>query len=307
MWQSSEDVDQRFGNLASLKYILHMDELINYNKSRWEALAQARVQYTRPFLDITPQNALQSLDRDPLFLESPFANVAGKDVLCLASGGGQQSTIFSLLGANVTVFDLSETQLARDQEAADHFGYALTIEQGDMQDLSRFADNSFDIVWHPYSINFVPDAVAVIRGVSRIIRPDGFYHLQFSNPFWSMEPEEWTPQGYPIKQPYQTGQKLEFADSLWTFTDDKGNEQAVEGPHEFMHTYSMMVNTLIQSGFVILAMEEWPEGDAQADPGSWDHFVTILPPFVTVAAVFEGIEKRPYLPTTNDGGDPCST
>ena len=277
-----------------------MDDLINYNKNRWEALAQARVQYTRPFLDITPENALQSLDRDPLFADSPFANVAGKDVLCLASGGGQQSAIFSLLGAYVTVFDLSETQLSRDQEAADHFGYALTHEQGDMQDLSRFATDSFDIVWHPYSINFVPDAAAVIQGVSRIIRPNGFYHLQFSNPYWTMEPEDWTPQGYPIKQKYQTGQKLEFADSLWTFTDDAGVEHKVEGPHEFMHTYSMMFNTLIQCGFVILGMEEWPNGDAAAEVGSWDHFLTILPPFVTVAAIFEGVTKRPYLSTTTE-------
>ncbi len=264
-----------------------MDKLLKHNKSRWEALAQARIQYSRPFLDITPENALQNLDRDPLFLGSPFAKVAGKDVLCLASGGGQQSAVFSLLGANVTVFDLSETQLARDQEAADHFGYTVKLEQGDMQDLSRFANNSFDIVWQPYSINFVPDAAAVIRGVSRIMRPNGFYHLQFSNPYWSMEPEDWTPKGYPINQPYQTGQKLEFADATWTFTDDTGREQKVEGPHEFMHTFSMIFNALIQSGFTILGMEEWPEGDAAAEPGSWEHFLTILPPFVTVAALFQ--------------------
>ena len=61
-----------------------MNDLLKHNKSRWEALAQARVQYSRPFLDITPENALQALDPDPVFLVSPFADVAGKDVLCLA-------------------------------------------------------------------------------------------------------------------------------------------------------------------------------------------------------------------------------
>ena len=40
------------------------------------------------------------------------------DVLCLAAGGGQQSVAFALLGANVTVFDLSETQLEHDRLAA---------------------------------------------------------------------------------------------------------------------------------------------------------------------------------------------
>lgn len=274
-------------------YIFRMNDLLKHNKNRWEALAQARVEYSRPFLDITPENALHKLDRDPVFLKSPFTDVAGKDVLCLASGGGQQSAIFSLLEANVTVFDLSETQLSRDKEAADHFGKTLTIEQGDMQDLSRFADDSFDLVWHPYSINFVPDAAAVIQGVARIIRPNSFYHLQFSNPYWTMEPEDWTPQGYPIKQPYQTGQKQEFTDTVWTFTDDAGNEQKVEGPHEFMHTFSMIFNTLIQSGFTILGMEEWPEGDPSATPGTWDHFLTVLPPFITVSSVYQAEGIRP--------------
>ncbi len=268
-------------------YISHMNDLLKHNKNRWEALAQARVQYSQPHLDITPENALQALDPDPVFLDSPFTDVAGKDVLCLASGGGQQTAVFGLLGANVTVFDLSETQLLRDQEAANHFGYNLTVEQGDMQDLSRFADDSFDIVWQPFSINFVPDAAAVIHGVSRIIRPNGFYHLQFANPYWSMEPEDWTPQGYPVNQPYQNGAQLHFADPFWTFTDDEGNEHRVEGPHEFLHTFSFMLNTLIRSGFIVLGMREGPAGDPSAEPGSWEHLLTVLPPFVALGMVYQ--------------------
>ena len=275
-----------------------MNDLLKHNKSRWEALAQARVQYSRPFLDITPENALQALDPDPVFLDSPFADVAGKDVLCLASGGGQQTAVFGLLGANVTVFDLSETQLSRDKEAAAHFGYNLTIEQGDMQELSRFADNSFDIVWQPYSINFVPDAAAVIRGVSRIIRPNGFYHLQFGNPYWTMEPEDWTAEGYPLKQPYQTGTQLRFADPVWTFSDEAGVEHKVEGPHEFMHTFSMMINTLVHSGFIMLGIKEGPAGDPSAEPGSWEHFLTVLPPFVALGLVYQADGIRPYLANT---------
>ena len=41
--------------------------------------------------------------------------IAGKGVLCLAGGGGQQSAAFALLGAKVTVLDFSETQLERDK------------------------------------------------------------------------------------------------------------------------------------------------------------------------------------------------
>lgn len=40
-----------------------------------------------------------------------IGDVSGKNLLCLASGGGQQGPIFSALGANVTVFDNSKEQL----------------------------------------------------------------------------------------------------------------------------------------------------------------------------------------------------
>lgn len=263
-----------------------MDELARFNKSRWEALAQARVAYSRPFLTLTPATALEALDPDPIFVDSRFSQVAGKEVLCLAGGGGQQTAVFGILGANVTVLDLTETQLVRDHEAAAHHGYPLRALQGDMRDLSAFTDNSFDIVWHPFSINFVPDAAQVIREVGRVIRPGGFYHIQFANPFWSMDEVDWLPQGYPVKQPYISGGQLLSSSATWEFEDEQGNPQQIEGPHEFLHTYNTMINSLAQTGFVILGLWEGPAGDPQATPGTWDHLVTIIPPFVGLAAIY---------------------
>lgn len=263
-----------------------MDKLAKYNKSRWEALAQAGVEYSRPYHNLTPQTAQEYLADRLSFSPQKLGDVTGKDVLCLASGGGQQTAVFGILGANVTVLDLSDTQLARDRETAVHYGYHLTSHQGDMRDLSRFTDDSFDIIWHPYSINFVPDAAPVIRQVSRVVRPGGFYYLQFSNPFWSMDEDDWMPQGYPLKQPYVNGTQLRFSDPHWEFEDEQGKSQRIEGPHEFLHTWSAIVNALAQSGFVILGLREWPAGDNQAEPGSWEHMNSILPPFVTIGAVY---------------------
>ncbi len=84
-----------------------LDELARYNKERWEALAQADIAFSRPFLDLIPSSARQLIDPHKL-----IGPVDGKSILCLA-GGGQQSAAFSLLGAQVTVLDLSETQLAQ--------------------------------------------------------------------------------------------------------------------------------------------------------------------------------------------------
>ena len=94
----------------------------------------------------------------------------GQDVLCLASGGGQQSVAFGLLGANVTVFDLTPAQLERDREAAAHYDLPITTVQGDMRDLSHFEGAVFDIVWHAYSINFVPEVESVFDEAVRVLK-----------------------------------------------------------------------------------------------------------------------------------------
>ncbi len=44
-----------------------------------------------------------------------FPALAGLDVLCLASGGGQQAPILAAAGANVTVLDNSPRQLGQDR------------------------------------------------------------------------------------------------------------------------------------------------------------------------------------------------
>src|SRR5262245_41585782 len=123
-----------------------MDEITRYNMERWKALVDANALFTRPLLNLDPISA--HLRIDP---EGRLGSVAGKEVLCLAGGGGQQSADFALLGAKVTVFDLSADQLRRDQEAAAHYGIEIETRQGDMRDLSCFAAASFDIVYHIFS------------------------------------------------------------------------------------------------------------------------------------------------------------
>ena len=46
------------------------------------------------------------------------ADLHGVDVLCLASGGGQQGPVLAAAGATVTVFDNSPRQLAQDRAVA---------------------------------------------------------------------------------------------------------------------------------------------------------------------------------------------
>jgi SAM-dependent methyltransferase len=254
-----------------------MDDIVQYNKARWEALAQARVVFSQPFLDLTPATARQVVDP-----QGVMGEVNGKDVLCLASGGGQQSVAFGLLGARVTVFDLTETQLQRDQEAAAHYNLAVQTIQGDMRDLSCFEANSFDLVWHAFSINFIPDPRPVFAEVARIIRPGGLYRIEYTNPFFAgLEERDWTGDGYPLSQPYEDGTELTFKDTVWEIGNEDGAVTRVEGPKEYRHTLSTVVNSLIGHGFVLLGLWEELNQDPQAAPGSWEHLKLIAPPWLT--------------------------
>ena len=155
-----------------------MDNLIAFNKNRWEELVREGVLYSRPWLDLTLDRARARVD--PLGL---LGDLAGRRVLCLAGGGGQQSAAVALLGAHVTVLDLTDGQLARDRQAAAHYNLSVETAQGDMRDLSRFPAAAFDAVYQPYSINFVPDPETVFRQVARVLRPGSPYRVGFHNPF----------------------------------------------------------------------------------------------------------------------------
>jgi SAM-dependent methyltransferase len=111
-----------------------------------------------------------------------FPPLAGAQVLCLASGGGQQGPVLAAAGARVTVIDASAAQLAQDQLVAQREGLPLRLEQGDMADLSRFGDASFDLVFHPVSNCFARDVTVVWREVARVLRPGGVLLVGFLNP-----------------------------------------------------------------------------------------------------------------------------
>ena len=254
-----------------------MDEIARYNKERWEALAEANIEYSRPFLNLTQQTARKEID--PYGIMGP---VEGKRVLCLASGGGQQSAAFSLLGAQVTVLDLSETQLARDREAAAHYGTQVETLQGDMRDLSPFAAATFDVVYHAHSLNFVPDVEPVFGEVARVLKPGGLYRMSCMNPMvHGLDERDWDGKGYPLWRPYVDGEEIIYSDPHWDIGQPDGTVVRVVGPHEYRHTLSSLVNGLARHGFNILGLWEVPECDPAAPPGTWEHYKAIAPPWLT--------------------------
>jgi SAM-dependent methyltransferase len=255
-----------------------LDDIARYNQARWDELAQANVAYSRPLLDLTPASAAAYLDP-----KGVMGDVTGRDVLCLASGGGQQSVAFALLGAHVTVFDLSATQLNRDRAAAEHYGVDIQIVQGDMRDLSAFRKASFDLVYHTFSITFVPDVEPVFAGVARLLRPGSIYHVEWMNPFTAtLDDSTWNGTGYVLSLPYLDGRDVSLLYPTWTVSDDAGAVREIDSPHEYVHTFSKMVNTLARHHFYIYYAEEETGPEPDAAPGTWHHFMACTAPYLTL-------------------------
>jgi SAM-dependent methyltransferase len=252
------------------------DNISQTNRERWNALARANVEFTLPFLDYTPEDAAQRVLRHGV-----LKDVAGKSVLCLASGGGQDSVAFGLLGAEVTVLDLSDVQLERDRQGLAHHHLKGNLIQGDMRDLSGFADECFDIVWQIYSINFVPDVEPVFSGVRRVLKPGGIYFLQFANPFACvMDDAGWNGEAYPLKGiPYLDHLDLNPWFPHWDITQPDGSIIRLASPHEFRHTLGAVFNTLIEKDFSLVGLWEWMEKELNPQPGSWPHYTQVIPPW----------------------------
>ena len=254
-----------------------MDEINRTNRERWNALARANVEYSQPFLDFTREQAEARIYRHGV-----LQDVAGKRVLCLASGGGQDSVAFGLLGADVTVLDLSDVQLERDRQGAAHHGLTTATIQGDMRDLSVFHAGSFDVVWQVYSINFVPSVSPVFQEVARVLKPSGIYFVQFANPFvQSVDEEAWDGKSYPLKDLYVDGEDMAERFPHWDVTQPDGSKVKLDSPHEYRHILSTVLNTLVSCGFMLLGLWEWMKPGEAPEPGTWMHFTQVAPPYLS--------------------------
>ncbi len=247
------------------------DETAKHNETFWDKLVSEGFVYTRPWLDLD-RDQLRSFAAGKLpvmpspyaylFPQPIFADVAGKSVLCLASGGGQQSAAFALLGAKVTVIDLSGKQLDADRKAAEHYGYDVEIVHGDMRDLSCFGDKSFDRVYQAISLVFVPDLREVYREVARVLKPGGLYAAGHVMPGTShVEQTSWNGKGYLLSEPYRPG----------LIDDDEWKE--------YIHPFGDIFGGLIDSKLEIRGVWEDPRHlhhDESAEPGSYEHLLTRL-------------------------------
>lgn len=234
------------------------DDILMHNRAAWDKWVEEGDRWTVPVSAETIAAARAGEWSVYLTEEKPVPrdwfpeSLLGVDVLCLASGGGQQGPILAAAGANVTVFDNSPAQLRQDELVAQREGLSLQVVQGDMRDLSAFADASLDLIFHPVSNIFVPDVRPVWRECYRVLRAGGILMMGTVNPIeYAFDRALMDREGI-----YQLKYKLPYSDA----SDIKEAErQALYGsgaPYEFSHTLTDQIGGQIDVGFVITGFFE---------------------------------------------------
>jgi SAM-dependent methyltransferase len=252
-----------------------------FNRRAWDRRVEQGNEWTVP-VDAETVAAARQGRWEILLTESIpvprewFPDLVGLDVLCLASGGGQQGPVLAAVGANVTVFDNSPRQLAQDRMVAERESLDLTTVEGDMADLSFFPDESFDLIVHPVSNCFVPDVRAVWQEAFRVLRRGGALLTGFPNPALYLFDDDLAQRTgvlqvrHPL--PYSEGEDL---------SEDERKRWIQEGwPLEFSHTLEDQIGGQLAAGFVLTALYEDRSRDTVNEP-----LARFMPTYIATRAV----------------------
>lgn len=233
-------------------------DVAGYNRKAWNRQAKSGAcRWSEP---VSPEEIARARRRDWQVILTPnkpvprnwFGEVEGKDLLCLASGGGQQAPVLAAAGARVTSFDGSDEQLALDGAVAEREGLEIRLERGDMADLSRFGDGSFDLIFHPVSNVFVQDVRPVWRECFRVLRSGGRLLAGFMNPsYFYFDHEEAETSGQLVAK-----YRLPFSD-LTSLPEKRLQAIQAEGvPLEFGHSLEEQIGGQIEAGFLLRGLYE---------------------------------------------------
>jgi ubiquinone/menaquinone biosynthesis C-methylase UbiE len=187
-----------------------------------------------------------------------FPPMKGLKILGLASGGGQQGPVFAAAGAQVTIFDNSTAQLARDHEVAEREELSIETVEGDMRDLSIFKDESFDLIFHPTSNLFIHEIRPVWKEAYRVLRKGGSMLVGFMNPlFYLFDWEDMEKGNLNVRY------KIPFSD-IETYGVERLQQE--DRPAEFSHSLTEQLAGLMDAGFHLIGMyEDYHTGAKIAD------------------------------------------
>jgi SAM-dependent methyltransferase len=118
-------------------------------------------------------------------------DVSGKRALVVGCGGGEDIVALNAMGAvDLAGIDLSDVELEHASKHLAERGVAARLVQGTAEDLSAFADRSFDLAISVHALLYVEDIARCFAEVARVLTPGSQFAFSISHPFDTMTSED---------------------------------------------------------------------------------------------------------------------
>lgn len=171
----------------------------------------------------------------------------------LGCGGGQGTVGAAQEGLDTAVgVDFSFEQLRHAKRLRNLYGVDATFVTGDVTDVP-LADSRFDFAHSGFVYFMVEDIEAALREARRLLRRDGILTFDVPHPFHEL----FDPTTRELERSYHvTGPRR-----------DKHDDALHEDIVVFDRTVSELHAALVDAGFAVKQIYEWPES---ADPDDYD-------------------------------------
>jgi SAM-dependent methyltransferase len=248
-----------------------------HNRQAWNTQARFGIQWSESVNSL----AIEAAQRGQIDLHlSPtrpvplswLGKLEGKRCLALAAGGGRQAPLLAAAGALVTLVDISEEQLARDQAMAQRWNLPITLHRSSAENLDFLQDESFDCIVLPLANCFFEQLEPIWQNCARLLVPGGRLLYAFINPIaWSFDFVKAQNGIFELKYP------IPYADQKSLEPEEFRRFVYPEVPLEFGHSLTDQMGGLMRNGFVLgdLFEDHWQPLEAL------DKF---FPPLINVLA-----------------------
>lgn len=188
-----------------------------------------------------PGAANSIVEKPALF--SLLPNLTDKTVLDLGCGYGENCKEFAKKGARKVVgVDISEKML--DVANAERMHENVSFMRMSMNDLSGIHD-TYDVVLSSLAVHYIEDFDSLLQSIYRVLNDKGFLIFSQEHPFttalinneyWSKDPD---------------GSILHYNLTNYSVPGERRTYWFVENVLKYHRSFSSIINSLIQAGFVI--------------------------------------------------------
>jgi SAM-dependent methyltransferase len=147
-------------------------------KKGWNIISRSYQKKTRISLEDVHYGPISAGESELKLL----GNVKDKDVLEIGCGGGQNAIALAKWGARSVGLDISEKQIRHARKLATEEGVKVSFHVRNMEDLSIFNDETFDIVLSSFAIEYADDIPRVLSEVFRVLRKKGLLVFAMVHP-----------------------------------------------------------------------------------------------------------------------------